>query len=211
MCDYAAVLYRLLTSTKPRCMISKSIHKSMRNWKRPANLLGWIWRPMKMSTALKCTCHTLQKLWKSKFRNASFALQSTHKTIHSFVLYLLFTCSFRNQFTIVPILVGSISPDVEATYGELLAPYLADPQNLFVISSDFCHWGKRFSYTYYEDSCGPIHKSIEKLDKNVSHQTLYWNWNLKPNDCLTKNVFTGNGFNRNVGAISIYRVLEAIQ
>lgn len=79
-----------------------------------------------------------------------------------------FFYSFRNQFTIVPILVGSISADVEATYGEILAPYLADPQNLFVISSDFCHWGKRFSYTYYDESCGPIHKSIEKLDLNVS-------------------------------------------
>lgn len=76
--------------------------------------------------------------------------------------------SFRNQFTIVPILVGSISTDVEGIYGEILAPYLADPQNLFVISSDFCHWGKRFSYTYYDECCGPIHKSIEKLDKNVS-------------------------------------------
>lgn len=67
----------------------------------------------------------------------------------------------------MPILVGSISPDVEAIYGEILAPYLADSQNLFVISSDFCHWGKRFSYTHYDESCGPIHKSIERLDKNV--------------------------------------------
>lgn len=67
----------------------------------------------------------------------------------------------------MPILVGSISSDVEAIYGEILAPYLADSQNLFVISSDFCHWGKRFSYTYFDESCGHIHKSIEKLDKNV--------------------------------------------
>lgn len=82
-----------------------------------------------------------------------------------------FFFSFQNQFTVIPILVGSISPEIEATYGELLAPYLADSQNLFVISSDFCHWGKRFSYTYYDESCGgPIHKSIEKLDKNVSCQ-----------------------------------------
>lgn len=36
----------------------------------------------------------------------------------------------------------------EAKYGEILAPYLDDPSNLFVISSDFCHWGRRFSYTY---------------------------------------------------------------
>lgn len=86
--------------------------------------------------------------------------------------------SFRNQFTVIPILVGSISPDVEATYGELLAPYLADPQNLFVISSDFCHWGKRFSYTYYDESCGPIHKSIENLDKNVCWPSADWNHSI---------------------------------
>lgn len=36
----------------------------------------------------------------------------------------------------------------EARYGSLLAPFLADPCNLFIISSDFCHWGSRFSYTF---------------------------------------------------------------
>jgi hypothetical protein len=36
----------------------------------------------------------------------------------------------------------------EARYGALLAPYLSDPANLFIISSDFCHWGSRFRYTY---------------------------------------------------------------
>ena len=51
--------------------------------------------------------------------------------------------------SIVPILVGSISTAKERDYGRLLAPYLADPSTLFVISSDFCHWGSRFSYTYY--------------------------------------------------------------
>ena len=55
----------------------------------------------------------------------------------------MFVDSRRNDFTIVPILVGSLNPDKEQLYGQLLAPYLADPDNLFVISSDFCHWGKR--------------------------------------------------------------------
>lgn len=63
-------------------------------------------------------------------------------------------------------MVGSLSPDVEEMYGEIFAPYLADPQNLFVISSDFCHWGSRFRYTHYDKSCGQIYKSIEKLDKD---------------------------------------------
>ncbi|KAJ5919778.1 UPF0103/Mediator of ErbB2-driven cell motility (Memo-related) [Penicillium verhagenii] len=43
----------------------------------------------------------------------------------------------------------STSKTTEEAFGALLAPYLADPQNAFVISSDFCHWGLRFRYTYY--------------------------------------------------------------
>lgn len=86
----------------------------------------------------------------------------------------------KNAFPpIVPILVGNTSPETEKKYGTLLSPYLADPENSFVISSDFCHWGSRFRYTYYEPDSGPpislrssdaapnsppIHASIRKVD-----------------------------------------------
>lgn len=50
---------------------------------------------------------------------------------------------------LVPIMVGNTSAETEHAFGALLAPYLADPSNAFVISSDFCHWGLRFRYTYY--------------------------------------------------------------
>ncbi|KAL7266399.1 hypothetical protein RUND412_011056 [Rhizina undulata] len=53
---------------------------------------------------------------------------------------------------IVPILVGALKPQKEKAFGELLAPWLRDPENAFVISSDFCHWGLRFSYTNYYPS-----------------------------------------------------------
>jgi protein MEMO1, putative len=46
------------------------------------------------------------------------------------------------QFTIVPVLVGSLYADKETLYGKIFAPYLTNPENLFVFSSDFCHWGK---------------------------------------------------------------------
>ena len=39
----------------------------------------------------------------------------------------------------------------EAEYGRALAPYLADPSNLFIVSSDFCHWGDRFNFTFYDE------------------------------------------------------------
>ena len=72
---------------------------------------------------------------------------------------------------------------MEKQLGEVLAPYLKDATNLFVISSDFAHWGKRFRYTYYlpQSACDqgsginlqndsqvasnyPIHASISKVD-----------------------------------------------
>jgi AmmeMemoRadiSam system protein B len=81
---------------------------------------------------------------------------------------------------LVPIMIGNTSPAAESHLGSLLAPYLSDPSNVFVISSDFCHWGPRFRYTYYAprdgsaashlrsnskiDANWPIHESIKAVD-----------------------------------------------
>jgi len=45
---------------------------------------------------------------------------------------------------IVPILVGAVSAENEAMYGQILAKYVDNPSNFFSISSDFCHWGSRY-------------------------------------------------------------------
>ena len=50
---------------------------------------------------------------------------------------------------LVPIMIGSTNPATEAALGKILAPYMVDESNVFAISSDFCHWGSRFGYTYY--------------------------------------------------------------
>ena len=47
---------------------------------------------------------------------------------------------------IVPILVGNASEQEEKSFGQLLSPYLSDPETAWIVSSDFCHWGSRFSY-----------------------------------------------------------------
>ncbi|KAF9270262.1 UPF0103-domain-containing protein [Marasmius fiardii PR-910] len=91
------------------------------------------------------------------------------------------------KIMIVPIVVGAISTDKEASFGSLLAPYLARDDTIFVISSDFCHWGTRFSYTFYypqplpSDATGirlsrsvspssdhPVHESIRRLDHEAT-------------------------------------------
>ncbi|KAF5285331.1 hypothetical protein FQA39_LY04430 [Lamprigera yunnana] len=71
---------------------------------------------------------------------------------------------YANQYTIVPVLVGVLNPVEQETYGKIFAQFLLEPSNLFIISSDFCHWGPRFQFTHYDESCGEIHKSIEALD-----------------------------------------------
>lgn len=73
--------------------------------------------------------------------------------------------SKRGKFTIVPIMVGSTNNERDRLYADILAKYFIQPNTLFVISSDFCHWGDRFSYTYYDKSYGEIWQSIEALDR----------------------------------------------
>lgn len=51
--------------------------------------------------------------------------------------------TIRHQVKVVPILVGALSAENEAMYGQLLAKYADDPNNFFSVSSDFCHWGSR--------------------------------------------------------------------
>ena len=86
---------------------------------------------------------------------------------------------------LIPIMVGSTSKSDEEHFGALLAPYLADPSNVFIVSSDFCHWGSRFNYTYYlpneasdpangvslrngdSPSDPPIHDSIGQIDQSA--------------------------------------------
>lgn len=75
-------------------------------------------------------------------------------------------------------MIGNTSCSTEKSLGRLLSPYLADPTNVFVVSSDFAHWGLRFRYTYYRPANGPavklsasaapkdraIHESIKDVD-----------------------------------------------
>ena len=43
----------------------------------------------------------------------------------------------RTDCTIVPILVGALNADAQKRYGQVLAPHVANCENIFVVSSDF--------------------------------------------------------------------------
>ncbi|KAJ4486204.1 MEMO1 family [Lentinula aciculospora] len=104
---------------------------------------------------------------------------------HSLEMHLPYVRTIFKEMdiSIVPIMVGAISQQSETIYGQLLAPYFAREDTFCVVSSDFCHWGTRFSYTYYypepkpsnepgfrlsravaPSNSHPIHESISRLD-----------------------------------------------
>ncbi|KAJ9103991.1 hypothetical protein QFC21_002454 [Naganishia friedmannii] len=57
---------------------------------------------------------------------------------------------------LVPLLIGSVSESAAAEYAEVFQEYWEDDETFWVISSDFCHWGTRFSHTPYYPNPPPI-------------------------------------------------------
>lgn len=69
----------------------------------------------------------------------------TDEDEHSIEMQLPFLAkvmeSRKGNFKIVPIMVGNTSSDKERMYGEILSKYFTRPNVIFILSSDFCHWG----------------------------------------------------------------------
>lgn len=118
--------------------------------------------------------------------------KSVDEDEHSIEMHLPYIRKvFENEnIKIVPILVGSISGSKEDSFGKLLAPYLKSKRTLFVISSDFCHWGNRFHYTHYQPNLQsriqdlqpssiispdqpPIYASIRALDGQAIQELTF--------------------------------------
>lgn len=154
----------------PGCALSKHTHYATPNGNLPLD---------------QATIETLHRTEQFKYLSASSDSSEHSLEMHLPYIHHLLSMSFKGEECppLVPILVGSTNPATEKEFGALLAPYVADPANIFIISSDFCHWGSRFSYTYYlpasttDPSEGmslrskdrprdpPIHESIARLDK----------------------------------------------
>ncbi|CCW59988.1 unnamed protein product [Phytomonas sp. EM1] len=71
-----------------------------------------------------------------------------------------------SRVSIVPIIIGWTDRGLEERMSDALQEYLNDPSNVFILSSDFCHWGSRFRYTYHyqRDTYPNIGEAIIALD-----------------------------------------------
>ncbi|KAI4812470.1 hypothetical protein KUCAC02_023856 [Chaenocephalus aceratus] len=96
-----------------------------------------------------------QKVYADLWKTGLFERMSlqTDEDEHSIEMHLPYTAkameSHKDEFSIVPVLTLP---------------------TFFIISSDFCHWGQRFRYTYYDESQGEIHRSLSIL--------IEWGWAL---------------------------------
>uniref|UniRef100_A0A0N5B690 MEMO1 family protein n=1 Tax=Strongyloides papillosus TaxID=174720 RepID=A0A0N5B690_STREA len=84
-----------------------------------------------------------------------------------FIAKIMTSVKSLNDFTIIPILVGSVQGNMQKKFGSIFQKFITSPETLFVISSDFCHWGRRFDFYPYNPNSGvPIWQQIQALDKS---------------------------------------------
>ena len=48
-----------------------------------------------------------------------------------------------NSVKIVPVLTGPVNEEMAQKYANIFSPYFKDKENLFIFSTDFCHWGPK--------------------------------------------------------------------
>lgn len=102
-----------------------------------------------------------------KEKNFTTLNKNEEEKEHSLEMHLPFIKKIfgENPFKLIPLMVGVVDNDQMEYYGKILAEYLKDEKNLFIISSDFCHWGMNFDYMPTEGNIKNTSTFIEKLDK----------------------------------------------
>ncbi|WRT69452.1 AmmeMemoRadiSam system protein B [Kwoniella shivajii] len=73
----------------------------------------------------------------------------------------------RKDLTLVPILVGHPNAQTSKELSKVLAQYWSDEETFFIISSDFCHWGTRFSCTPYYHNAPPPPNAVPPVTQET--------------------------------------------
>mmetsp|Transcript_25359 Transcript_25359/g.22479 ORF Transcript_25359/g.22479 Transcript_25359/m.22479 type:complete len:141 (+) Transcript_25359:457-879(+) len=61
---------------------------------------------------------------------------------------------------------GELTYEEEVQFGAILADYLKDAETLFIISTDFCHWGANYNFYPHDTTISEdIQEYVEYLDK----------------------------------------------
>lgn len=93
-------------------------------------------------------------IWKQQINSIEIGSIGDFEKEHSFEMQLPFILTYaKNNVKLLPIIVGGLLPDIT---------YLVDNTTLIIITTDFTHYGKRFSYTPFNNN---IKQSIKDKDE----------------------------------------------
>lgn len=126
--------------------------------------------PISLNTCI-LLCLLIAILALSKLACFDYMDERTDVDEHSLEMHLPFIRHIMDHrpFALIPILVGDLQTagHSDVKYGEIFAKYYQDPHTIFIFSSDFCHWGKRFQFTRRNEteSIQQASQFIEELDK----------------------------------------------
>lgn len=82
----------------------------------------------------------------------------------------------ENKVSIIPILVGSLSEELEEQIVPVIAPYIFDERTLFIISSDFTHWGEIFKFTGFANMHKPLSSQVQLFDDKAMNIIAGFNY-----------------------------------
>ena len=98
------------------------------------------------------------------FERTSLGVEESEHSIEMHLPYIARVMSGNSKFQVVPIMVDALDNDQLNIIANQLVRYLGVVGNIFIVSSDFCHWGRRFRYQPYDESKGEICQFITELD-----------------------------------------------
>ncbi|GMI06082.1 hypothetical protein TrRE_jg13146, partial [Triparma retinervis] len=93
--------------------------------------------------------------------------EEEHSGEMQYPLIALLLKKYNSAAKIVPLMVGSTSPSISHKIGSVLSPHLFHPSAFTVVSSDFCHWGVRFSYSPFSQ-----HSEISDMITRLDHEGM---------------------------------------
>lgn len=121
------------------------------------------------SIALDIPC--LQQLRNSKaFQVLTVDQDQRERSIEALLPFVRSCVSEEQHFTLVPILVGGLMTEKAEEYVSLLSPYLADPENLFIVGGDVDTLTEQFDWDRLSNLSGGPERFMIEAPKFVNRE-----------------------------------------
>ncbi|KAI5449505.1 hypothetical protein NCC49_004649 [Naganishia albida] len=112
---------------------------------------------------------TVKKLKKTgMFDEMTLQTDSDEHSLEMHLPYIQLMFKDSPDMKLVPLLVGNVSEASTALYAEVFQEYWNDDETFWIISSDFCHWGIRFSHTPYYPNPPPMVNPVPPTENTGS-------------------------------------------